>query len=220
MWLRFQIGSNMPLREAQHQDVLHRLLAEVVIDPVDLVLVHDLQQLGVERPCRGEVGAERLFDHEAPPGAVLLHHTGPAELARGWCECGGRGRQIEQAIAAGVLRAFQRIQMLAQAIEGGRVLRIGLDEGDALQQLLGDIVVHGPRRELPQALQQTVAQLVIRLALAGHADDAEFFRQQMLGGQIVERWHHQAMGEVAGDAKNDEGAIFRLALGLRVFCHE
>ena len=28
--------------EAQHQDVLHRLLAEVVIDPVDLVLIDEL----------------------------------------------------------------------------------------------------------------------------------------------------------------------------------
>jgi len=55
-----------------------------------------------------------------------------------------------------------------------------------LQQPRGDIVVHGPRRELAQALQQAVAQLVIRLALAGDADDAEFFRQQVLGRQIVE----------------------------------
>ncbi|MGX1327379.1 hypothetical protein AB7M56_001878 [Bradyrhizobium elkanii] len=30
--------------EAQHQDVLDGFLAEIVIDPVDLVLVHQLQQ--------------------------------------------------------------------------------------------------------------------------------------------------------------------------------
>ena len=67
--------------EAQHQDVLHRLLAEIMIDPVDLVLVHDLQQLAIQRARGREVGAERLFDHQPPPGAVLLHHAGAAELA-------------------------------------------------------------------------------------------------------------------------------------------
>ena len=35
--------------KTQHQDVLHRLLAEVVIDPVDLVLVDELQQFGIQR---------------------------------------------------------------------------------------------------------------------------------------------------------------------------
>ena len=32
--------------EAQHQDVLHRLLAEVMIDPVDLMFVDEFQQFG------------------------------------------------------------------------------------------------------------------------------------------------------------------------------
>ena len=53
--------------EAQHQDVLDGLLAEIVIDPVDLVLVDELQQFAVQRPGRGQVGAERLFDHQPPP---------------------------------------------------------------------------------------------------------------------------------------------------------
>ena len=53
--------------EAQHQDVLHRLLAEVMIDPVDLMLVDEFQQFAVQRSRRGEVGAERLFDHQPPP---------------------------------------------------------------------------------------------------------------------------------------------------------
>ncbi len=34
--------------KAQHQDVLHRLLAEIVIDPVDLLLVHQAEQFLVQ----------------------------------------------------------------------------------------------------------------------------------------------------------------------------
>ena len=66
--------------KSQHQDVLHRLLAEIMIDPVDLVLVHQLQELGVEVLGRFEVGAERLFDHQPTPRAVFLQHAGAAEL--------------------------------------------------------------------------------------------------------------------------------------------
>ena len=41
MWSRFQTDSKRPLREAQGQDVLHRLLAEEVVDAEDLRLVED-----------------------------------------------------------------------------------------------------------------------------------------------------------------------------------
>ena len=35
--------------ESQHQDVLHRLLAEIVIDPVNLLLIDYFQELAVKR---------------------------------------------------------------------------------------------------------------------------------------------------------------------------
>ena len=43
-----------PVREPEHEQVLDRLLPEVVIDPVDLALVEDLVDLAVERAraCR------------------------------------------------------------------------------------------------------------------------------------------------------------------------
>ncbi len=107
-------------------------------------------------------------------------------LARGRRERSRRRCEVEQPVAASALRAFQRIQVFAQAIEGGRILRIGLDEGHAFQKSFGGVVVNGTRRELAQALHEALAQLVVGLALAGHADDAEFFGQQVFGCQIVE----------------------------------
>ena len=35
---------------------------------------------------------------------------------------------------------------------------------------------------------------------------AEIVRQQIAGGEIVERRNHQAMGQIAGGAEDDEGA--------------
>ncbi len=58
--------------KAQHQDVLHRFLAEVVIDPIDLVLVDDLEQFAVQDFRRGKISPERLFNHQPPPCAAFF----------------------------------------------------------------------------------------------------------------------------------------------------
>ena len=69
--------------EAQHQDVLDRFLAEIMIDPIDLVFVNDFQQFGIQGLGGGEVGAERLFDHQPPPGAFLLLSANRCGRVRG-----------------------------------------------------------------------------------------------------------------------------------------
>ncbi len=51
--------------EAQCHDVLHRLLAEEMIDPIDLRLVENAQNLCIERLSRWQIAAERLFDDNA-----------------------------------------------------------------------------------------------------------------------------------------------------------
>ena len=70
---------------AEDEDVLHGLLPEVVVDPVDLILAprrrHDL----VERPRRREIAAERLLDHDAHPALAC-------RPARGSCPASPRCR--------------------------------------------------------------------------------------------------------------------------------
>ena len=67
--------------EAQRQQVLHRLAADVVVDAEDPLLVEDRVDKIVERTGRGEVAAERLLhDHPRPVAQVLpaqrLDHPG------------------------------------------------------------------------------------------------------------------------------------------------
>ena len=52
------------VREAQIEDVLDGHLPEEVVDPVELRLVDQRVQLGVEGACGGEVVAERLLDDD------------------------------------------------------------------------------------------------------------------------------------------------------------
>src|SRR5207248_5404472 len=56
--------------EAEDQNILYRLFAEIVIDAVHLVFVEDLFDSGVQRPGRFQVMSEGLFDDHATPRAV------------------------------------------------------------------------------------------------------------------------------------------------------
>src|SRR5207237_365669 len=53
------------VREAEEEEVLHRLLPEVVVDAEDGALVEDPVQRRVQRPRRGEVAAEGLLEDYA-----------------------------------------------------------------------------------------------------------------------------------------------------------
>ena len=68
--------------EPEHQDVLHGLLAQVVVDAVDLVLAEHAADFTAERRGAGQVAAEGLLDHHAPPGfaaLALAEQTGRAQ---------------------------------------------------------------------------------------------------------------------------------------------
>ena len=64
--------------EAEEEQVLHRPLAEIVVDPEDRLFVEVAQQDRVQLPRRREVPAERLLDDD--PGAHVA--VGPWPVAR------------------------------------------------------------------------------------------------------------------------------------------
>lgn len=57
------------VREAQHENVLHRFLAQIVVDAVNVPLGENIAQQSVQLAGRFEVAPERLFDHDAPPAS-------------------------------------------------------------------------------------------------------------------------------------------------------
>ena len=64
--------------EAESQDVLHRLLAQIMIDAVDLRLAVDPGQAFGQGAGRGLVMPERLLDYD-PRVLAVLSQTGLAE---------------------------------------------------------------------------------------------------------------------------------------------
>src|SRR5581483_3728595 len=63
--------------ETEHEYVLHRLFAEIVIDAVNLVLRQDRLDLPVESARRFQIAPKRLLDYDPPPFPVVL----PGQLA-------------------------------------------------------------------------------------------------------------------------------------------
>ena len=104
--------------EAKDENVLDGFLAEIMIDPVDLMLVGDLEQLAIEGFGRREIGAERLLDHQPAPRAMLFaQQPDAAELFCDRRKGGRRDGKIEQAIAARSLFCLELFKRLAQGVE-------------------------------------------------------------------------------------------------------
>src|SRR6202012_3787021 len=97
--------------KAQHQDVLYRFLAEIMVDPINLLLVHELLEFMVELLGRFQIGAEGLFDDEPPPRAVLRQHACAGKRFCDRQERAWRGGEIKQPIAAGLAFRLKLIEL-------------------------------------------------------------------------------------------------------------
>ena len=107
--------------EAERQDVLDGLLAEVVVDAEDLVRGEDLFDDRVEVLGRLQVVAERLLDDRAPPGAArLVGQPVLLQLLDDHRERGRRHGEVEGEVAARALCLVQFLDGVAQPLEGRR----------------------------------------------------------------------------------------------------
>ena len=103
--------------EAQHHDVLDRFLTEIVVDPVDLAFGEDAEEFPVEILRRAQIGTERFLDDHPSPVPVFLPQQ--ARVAKPLGHNGkrlGRRREVEQIVAAGVLRLVGPGQAISQPL--------------------------------------------------------------------------------------------------------
>ena len=95
--------------KAEHHDVLHSFLAEVMVNAVNLPFLQDFPYFHIQCTGRFQVMAKGLFDDDPPPvPTFLLCHAGIAELADDLAKKRGRGRQIVAIIVVnGVFAAYR-----------------------------------------------------------------------------------------------------------------
>ncbi len=183
--------------ESQRQQVLYRLLAEVMIDAVDLVLRETLAHLIVDRAGRFVAVSERLLQHDAAirgDEAILLQPLcDRAEQARRSCQIShtdpvfGSGKQLDQ--HAPVLVVVSVALHVVDAIAQFRPLRV-------IEVTAGEVLFQ-------RCLDAAEVIVAAQLAAAGR-DDAAVARNLAVTLAVVQRRQQLAHGQVTGSAKNDE----------------
>ena len=188
--------------EAGDQEVLDALLAEVVVDPEDLVLLEHGADRVVDLAGRGQVVAERLLEHQARGGrhqAVLGEPLAdPAEQRRA-------DRQVEHP------DPVADRELLDEGRPARLVVDVEADVGQPVDEPLdGGAVVLGVQLGGPHEAGELAADLVAVAGLvetgAGDRDDAGLRRQLAVAVAEVEGGEELADGQVAGAAEDDEVA--------------
>ncbi len=123
-----------PVAEPEDQQVADRLLAEVVVDAVDLRLAEDLADLAVEPLRRLEVVPERLLDDDPPPAAVvvLVVQPDPPELRDDLGELRRLRGEVEQPVPARAVLLVERVAGVGEDLEAGRVGEVEAEVADPL----------------------------------------------------------------------------------------
>jgi hypothetical protein len=197
-----------PVGEAERDDVLDALLAQVVVDAEHVALgEHGGDQL-LELAGRVQVVAERLLDHHPrePPVPATATQAGLADAADGVGEQLGDERQVVQAVAVGAVLAVEAVQQVADAPVG---VGVGRGAGDVVQpagERLPDLLLDGlGAGELLDRLAHVGPVLLVGVLAAAGADEGEVLRQQPVQLQVVEGGDDLAVGQVAGAAEHHHG---------------
>ena len=168
--------------ETEGQQVLNGLLAQVVVDAVNLMLVQPLEDLDVQRLGRGEVVAERFFDDDPPPaltpspspgrrGELLVSAT---KLAVGEGTTTIKelriGSQVKKPVAGQISIVFDRLDALAQAAQLFGIGEVGAVVADSPEKAFQACAVRGGLgTEFRQRLPNVGLELLVGLCAAANA---------------------------------------------------
>ncbi|MNP03877.1 hypothetical protein D3C76_957750 [compost metagenome] len=125
--------------EPADQDVLHGLLAQIVIDAIDLLFRHDLEQAGVQGLGGLQVGTEGFFDHHpAKRLGAFFEQAGRAETAHHFTEKAWRGGQVEHRVTCAAVGDFRRQRLISAVVQ-----EVALDVADAFGEFGPHVRVKG-----------------------------------------------------------------------------
>src|SRR5262249_22710522 len=177
--------------EAEEEQVLDRVLAEVVVDAEDGFLGEDRVDRRVELPGRGDVAAEGfLDDHAGAFGAPRL-----AESLDDVAEEKGRDREV-------VRRVLRGAERLPEDGEGRGIAVVSIDVLEPREELPEGLLVHASA-VLVDARLRALAQLFERPSRLRDADDGH--AQVPVHRHVLERREDLLVSEVSRGAEEDEG---------------
>ena len=193
--------------ETLHEQVLHGLLAQVVVDPIHLMLLEHLADHAVERDRRVEVLAEGFFDDdlgvERRAEPARRQARGP-EIAQDGGEDGRRSGDVEQHLQIASQPFLDPGDVRGETLEGLGLVIPARHVAGVLPDMVPDVAVEFAAGKLLDRPGGHVAKLVVRDRLAAIADEEEISRQQMVECEIVDRGDELSRGQVARGAKNHD----------------
>ena len=174
---------------SEHQ-VVHRVQPQPVVHPVDGVLREVLVHRRVQLLGAGQVGAERLLDHDP----VALGAAGRGDALGDAAEQRRRHLKVEQhalAVADGI----------RHGLVGPGIIQVAVDVAQQAQHLgrRRAVGIHLVERE---RVPRVVAELVQTPAALGHADDRDV--QHPALDQPDQRRKGLQLGQVAGSAEDHQ----------------
>jgi hypothetical protein len=185
------------LGEPEEHQVLHRFLAQVVIDAKHVSFVEGHVQRAIELPRRRQIAAEGLLEHDARTVCAAgagepLHHGGEG--------AGGNGQVVQR--PPGVT------QRLAQAIEDRRVVVVAAHVAEQAGQLREGVGIDTAAVCL-DAVAGAGAKAVDVPILPGHGDHGHVEPAAARHG--LERGKDLLVGEVSGRAEEHQRVGLKLA---------
>ena len=180
--------------EAEREQVLHRLLAEVVVDAEGLRLAEHRADLVVDLARRGEVVTDRLLQHDA---RLLGDQAVRTDVATDRTVEIGRRGEIEDTHLLGVEHVRERMPVRLG------IRRVQPDVADAAAEPVGGVRVEILARDvLTQRLAGALAVGFVVEVGACRGDDVRVRRHLAVAEPVVERRQQLAQRQVAGGAEH------------------
>ena len=194
--------------EPQRQDVLHRLLAQVVIHSEDIIGTHDPTHQGVELTGTGAVVPEGLLDDDPPPGVGrLLDKSRAGDPLGDGREPARWDRQVEGAVPPGAPGGVEVVHDPGEPLVGGVVLEgTELNEAHPCCQLLPDRGTPRGAGTGPSRLLHVLAQVVVGPGASADPYQGEAGGEQATVGQVVDGGQKLVASEITGDAEHHQDA--------------
>jgi len=180
--------------KAQRQQVLHRLLAEIVVDPENPVFGEGPRDRIIDLAAGGEVRAQRFFEAHAHRLARQPRRLQPLD---GRAEQARRGREEDRKAARG--RAYLGGQ-IGVAFQRGRIERL---VGKAVQERRHAAASLGREIFLQRGAGEVAIFGIAHVAACG-ADDLQIGGEQPVGIKREQAWQQHALGKVAGGSEQQQ----------------
>jgi hypothetical protein len=188
--------------EAKDQDVLHHLLAKIVVNSEQLLFV----PVGLKRLLQlaraGKILSKRLLDNDT--SNAVLGIADLLEVLRDNGEDTGRQSHVKETMGLGST-LLELLQMLVQDNEGLVLIVLTGDVGATVAELV-KLLLRLLGGGLHVRLDTSEVLIVVHLG-ASISDDLDILREELVSIQAKERGVRLLFSEITRSSKHDDGRV-------------